>query len=461
MTKCTPAMFGKTEHIHFIGIGGIGMSGLALIMHNLGFRVTGSDVQPSDITRSLKKIGAKISYKHRPENVTDADVVVYSTAVQQDNPELAEARRKGIPVIHRAELLAELTRMKIAVCVSGTHGKTTTTSIIDAILQKGGLSPTTVVGGIIKGKSQARVGKGVYLVCEADESDKSFLRLHPSYAVITNIEAEHLEYYANLDDIKEHFMYFASHVPFWGCVFLCIDSRGALDIKPNIQRRVLTYGMNENSELRPENIHTDNTGTVFDVRLHKKRVGRFRCRLLGTHNISNTVAAIGVGLELGVPVTKMKKALDEFEGVHRRIEYHGEAGGVIIYDDYGHHPTEVAVTLQTLRETHPTKRIISIFQPHRYTRTYHLFNDFAFSFFHADLVVMTDIYAAHELPIAGITGEALAKRVRKEQVVVYYIPDFDEIIRFIKKIAQPGDVVVVQGAGNIVQLATRLKGELE
>lgn len=453
-------MLGKTEHIHFVGIGGIGMSGLAIIMRNMLFQVSGSDIQHSEITKNLESMGIKITYQHKKENVVGADVTVFSTAVKQNNPEIAEARRIGIPVIHRGELLAELTRMKVAVCVSGTHGKTTTTSIISEVLQKGGLSPTTIVGGIIRGKSQARFGKGDYLVCEADESDKSFLRLFPSYAVITNIEAEHLDHYKDIDEIKEHFSYFANHVPFWGCTFVGADSNGTLEIRERIRRKAVTYGLNEQAELRATNIQKKRTGCSFHVTYHDHTLGMFSVNLLGEHNINNTLAAIGVGLELGIVPAKIKSALAGFKGVHRRIELVGAVKGIKIFDDYGHHPTELAVTLQTIRDYFPKKRIISVFQPHRYTRTHHLFNAFAFSFLFADVIVVTDIYAAHELPIPGVSGESLAKRIRKEQEAVHYIPDFDDIIKFIKKTARRGDIIVVQGAGNINQMAQRLVREL-
>ncbi len=454
-------MLGKTEHIHFVGIGGIGMSGLAIIMRNLGFTVTGSDIQRSEITSLLEKIGIKIQYRHRRDNVLGASVVVYSTAVKQNNPEIAEARRTAVPVIHRGELLAELTRMKIAVCVSGTHGKTTTTSIIDEVLQEGGLSPTTLVGGVIKGKSQARLGKGEYLVCEADESDKSFLKLFPSYAIITNIEAEHLDHYKNIDEIKENFIYFANHVPFWGCTFIGADSTSNIEIRDKIHRRTITYGLNEYAELRAVNIQRQKMSSSFKVTYLDKPASTFKINLLGKHNINNTLAAIGVGLELGIAIPKIKRALREFSGVHRRIECLGSIRGVKIFDDYGHHPTEIAVTLETVRDYFPNRRIISVFQPHRYTRTHYLFNEFAFSFFYADIVIVSEIYPAHEIPIPGISGDSLAKRISKEQEAVHFIPDFDNIIRFLKKIVKPNDIIVVQGAGDINKLGRRLIEELK
>ncbi len=452
-------MFGKTEHVHFVGIGGIGMSGLAIILRNLKFKVSGSDIQRSEITRRLEKMGIKISFRHKKENISGADVVVYSTAVKKNNPERTEAQRIGIPVIHRGELLAELTRMKIAICISGTHGKTTTTSIVGAVLRQGGFSPTTVVGGIIKGQSQARIGKGEYLVCEADESDKSFLKLFPSYAIITNIEAEHLDHYKNVDEIKKHFSYFANHVPFWGCVFLGVDSVESSAIRDKIHRKTVTYGLHENAALRAVDIRKRNVSCSFGVTYKNKSVGRFKINLLGNHNINNTLAAIGVGLELGVTISKIKKALEKFSGVHRRIEYLGDRMGVKIFDDYGHHPTEIAVTLQTIREYFPNKRIISVFQPHRYTRTYYLFNEFAFAFFYADIVIVTEIYPAHEIPIPGVSGEALVKRIHKEHEAVHFIPDFGDVVTFLKKNVHPDDIIVIQGAGSINKLSERLVRE--
>jgi UDP-N-acetylmuramate--alanine ligase len=454
-------MFGKIGHLHFIGIGGIGMSGLATIMHNLKFRVTGSDIQRSDITKRLQTMGVKITYSHKKENIRGADVVVYSTAIRNDNPELSEARRINIPVIHRGELLAELTRMKIAVCISGTHGKTTTTSIVGEVLQEGGFSPTTVIGGIVKGKSQARLGRGDYLVCEVDESDKSFLKLFPSYAVITNIEAEHLDHYKDVGEIKENFVYFATHVPFWGCVFLGIDAVDSLHIKEKIPKRVITYGLTGSAMLRAARIRRNNFGTSFRVWYGDKSIGQFHVPLPGKHNVSNALSAIGIGLELGISIKNIKRALENFSGVRRRIEYIGEVRGAKIFDDYGHHPTELAVTLQTLREYFATQRIISVFQPHRYTRTYHLFDSFAISFLHADIVVVTEIYPAHESPIPGVDGETLAKRIGKEQESVHFVPHLNDIVRFLRKIVQPHDVIIVQGAGSIGQLAKRLLKELK
>ncbi len=453
-------MLGKTERIHFVGIGGIGMSGLALVYQNLKFTVSGSDIGRSDITRLLARRGIKIRYGHRAANSANADVVVYSTAVQPTNPELVAARRRGIPVIHRGELLAELTRIKISVCISGTHGKTTTTSMVSEVLQAGRLSPTSVIGGIVKGKSQARVGKGEYLVCEADESDKSFLKLLPAYAVITNIEPEHLEHYRDFEEIKESFSHFANHVPFWGCVFVGADAPGVPEIRDSIRRRVIGYGLDECADLRALDLRRSNFGSAFRVVYQGRRMGECTIHLPGRHNVVNSLAAIGVGLELGIPMDQIRAALDRFRGVHRRIECVASVRDIRIFDDYGHHPTEIAVTLQTLREYYPKRRIISVFQPHRYTRTYYLLDRFVEAFRQADAVIVTDIYPAHESPIPGVTGAALARRIAAHQPAVTYLPDFDQIIAFIKRTVQPGDIIVIQGAGTINRIADRLAQEI-
>jgi len=449
-------MLGKTEHIHFVGIGGIGMSGLATILHNLKFVVSGSDINRSEITHNLKQMGIRIKYKHTRENVKGADVLVYSSAIKEDNLEIIEAKRRRIPIISRGELLAELTRMKLAICISGTHGKTTTTSMIGEILTEAGLSPTIIVGGIIRGKSQAQLGKKEYLVCEADESDRSFLKLFPSYAVITNIEEEHLDYYKDLEDIKNSFVHFANNVPFWGATFLCADSINNLAVLPKIMQRCVLYGFNEDAALRAIQLERVNYGSSFRVNYQGKFLGKFRLQLMGEHNVINALAAIGVGIELGIPVEKIRHALASFVGVKRRLEYLGELNGARVFDDYGHHPTEIAVTLATLRQRFPEARIISIFQPHRYTRTYHLFDKLALSFLNANVVVVTEIYGAHELPIIGVSGRALTRRIAKEQDNVYFISDFSEIMKFIRKTATYGDIIVIQGAGNISQLSRQL-----
>jgi len=454
-------MLGKTERIHFVGIGGIGMSGLAAVFNNLGFKVSGSDISRTEITRDLARMGVRIFYRHKRQNIAGADVAVYSTAIRPDNPETGEARRLGIPLIHRGELLAELTRIKTSVCISGTHGKTTTTSLVSEVLLAGGLRPTAVIGGIVRGKSQARVGKGEYLVCEADESDKSFLKLMPAYAVITNIEPEHLEHYKNFDEIKESFIHFANHVPFWGCVFMGSDTPANLEVRDRIRRKTILYGFNGPAALRAAKVTQYKFGSRFQVSYYDKNIGSFTIRLPGRHNVTNCLAAIGIGLELGVPVTRIRGALASFKGVHRRIECVGESGSIKVFDDYGHHPTEIAVTLQTLREYFPERRIISVFQPHRYTRTYYLFDQFARAFLHADIVIVTGIYPAHELPIPGVTGQTLATRIAKEQNGIYFEPDFEQIIKRLRKTIRPGDIVVIQGAGNINQVAKALVQELK
>ncbi len=455
-------LLGRTTRIHFVGIGGIGMSGLALIFDNLGFRISGSDIKRSTITDDLRKVGIKVKYGHRKENVMDKDVVVYSTAVKDDNCEIAEAKRLGIPVIHRSELLAELTRIKNAVCISGTHGKTTTSSIVGEVLEKGGLEPTTIVGGIvIKRRSQAKYGRGDYLVCEADESDKSFLRLLPSYAVITNVEPEHLEYYKDLREIEDNFVYFASHVPFWGCVFLGVDSSSNLNIKERIKRRIVTYGLSEGAQLRAFDLKHKNFGSTFMVSWNGRILGKFEINVPGRHNVANSLAAIGLGLELGISKGTIMRALRDFRGVHRRIEHHGNIDRIMVFEDYGHHPTEISVTLQTLKEYFPDKRIIAVFQPHRYTRTYYLFDQFSRAFIFANVVIVTEIYPAHEIPIPGINGEALSRRIRKEQNNVFFMKSFSEILAFLKRTVQPNDIIIVQGAGDINNIIPQIFKELK
>jgi UDP-N-acetylmuramate--alanine ligase len=317
-----------------------------------------------------------------------------------------------------------------------------------------------VIGGIVIGKTQARLGAGDFLVCEVDESDKSFLRVYPSYAIITNIEAEHLDYYKDLDEIKEHFGYFANHVPFWGCVLLGADSPVSVDIKSQIRRRVLLYGLGGDVDLRAGSLERFDFGTSFRVRFQEKSVGRFRINLPGIHNVANALAAIGIGLELGISIKKIRDGLEHFRGVHRRMEYIGGARGVKVFDDYGHHPTEIALTLQTLRDYFPDQRIISVFQPHRFTRTYHLFDQFAISFLHADVVIVTEIYAAHEKAIPGVSGHALAKRIAREQASVRFIGNLKQILRFLKRTTRSGDIVIIQGAGDINQIAPMLLKEL-
>ncbi len=449
-------MFGKVKKLHFIGIGGIGMSGLAIIMKNLGFQVTGSDLKHSATTDTLEKMGIAVRYEHHRENITDCEVVVYSSAIDPSNPEMIEARKRSLTVVPRGEMLAELMRMKIGIAISGTHGKTTTTSIVGRIMEVGGLAPTTVVGGIVKNGGNASLGKGEYLVCEADESDKSFLFLAPSYAVITNVEAEHLDHYKDLEEIKDHFVIFANRVPFWGCVFLCGAHPVNQKIRSRIERRVITYGFDQGADIRADDVTGTGWGSRFAVHAGGRKAGAIELGVPGTHNVLNSLAGVGIGLELGIPFDKIAQALKSFAGVHRRLELVGEAGNVKIFDDYGHHPTEIAVTLETLRSCMPDRRIISVFQPHRYTRTYHLIDEFAKSFFAADLVIVTEIYAASEKPIPGINGEVLARRIEREHGPVMYFKDQTAIVDYLKKEIESGDAVITQGAGNIWQVGQEL-----
>ncbi len=448
-------MLGKVKKLHFVGIGGVGMSGLALIMNNIGFEVTGSDLKHSDITDGLENLGIKISYQHSKENIADCDAVIYSSAIDPANPEIIEAKRKNITIVPRGEMLAELMRMKIGIAISGTHGKTTTTSLTGRILEFGKLAPTIVVGGKVKNGSNASIGKGKYLVCEADESDKSFLYLAPAYAIITNIEAEHLDQYKDLEEIKENFLLFANHVPFWGCVFLCSEDPASNLIMSSVQRRIVRYGISNQPDVKAVDIKQAAWGSIFTLIANGASVGEIELTIPGTHNILNALAGISVGLELGIGFNKIRDALKTFTGVHRRLELIGEENDIKIFDDYGHHPTEIAVTLETLKKQLSKRPIICVFQPHRYTRTYHLMDQFAKAFSFADKVIVTEIYAASEKPIPGISGEVLARRIESDHHRVVFIKDEKGILDYLKKQIKQGDSVITLGAGNIWQIGQK------
>ncbi|RKX70250.1 UDP-N-acetylmuramate--L-alanine ligase [candidate division WOR-3 bacterium] len=450
-------MLGKVKRIHFIGIGGIGMSGIALVLKNLGFQITGSDLKGGDAVRMLKRNGIKVFRGHRPENIGKADVVVYSSAITPENVELIAARSKKIPTIPRAEMLAELMRMKIGIAISGTHGKTTTTSMVGAVLEAGGMDPTMVIGGrLIATGENYRLGESRYLVVEADESDASFLHLTPVFIIITNIEREHLDFYHDLDEIKTAFLKFIEKVPFWGGVIINSDHPNNQTLIPIIKKRIITYGLYNSAEVKGEKIEWANWSSRFVIYYKNKRLGRVTIPLPGNHNVQNCLAAVAIGLELGISFKKIKQGLESFPGVHRRMEKVGEKGGVLYFDDYGHHPTEIAAVLATLRERFPKHRIIACFQPHRYTRIYHLIDDFARSFYSADLVLVTDIYPAGEKPIPGITGPIVAQRLKAVHPDVLYVGDLRGLNRRLKQIVTPGDIVITLGAGDITRVGRRL-----
>ena len=440
----------KVGRIHFVGIGGIGMSGIAEVLLNLGYSVSGSDLMESDTTQRLSTLGARIHYGHRESNLETADVVVTSTAVKADNPEVREAHRRYIPVIPRAEMLAELLKMKLSVAVSGMHGKTTTTSMVSTILAHGGLDPTMVIGGKLSSiGSNARLGDGEVIVAEADESDGSFLKLSPTIAVVTNIDREHLDYYRDIDDIKEAFVRFANMVPFYGVTILCVDDAHVREIFPRIKRRTITYGLSDGADYRAKNISLEGPESRYTLYHKGVRLGEITLRVPGLFNVLNSMAAFAVARELDMEVDVARAGLNAYRGVQRRLEVKGEANGVTVVDDYGHHPTEILATLKAARQLWKG-RLIVVFQPHRYTRTRALYKEFLTCFPDADELVLMDIYPASETPIEGVTSFNLFKGIEAVgHRSVRHIPSADGIVSHLLEIARPGDVIITQGAGNV------------
>jgi UDP-N-acetylmuramate--alanine ligase len=448
---------GRVRQIHFVGVGGIGMSGIAEILRSLDFEVSGSDLKGSDVTRRLEGLGVVVHLGHREENVKDADVVVISSAVRPENPEVQEARRQQIPVIQRAEMLAELMRLKHGVAIAGSHGKTTTTSLVATVLRAAGLDPTVVVGGKVNALgSNARLGQGDLLVAEADESDGSFLRLTPTIAVVTNIDPEHLDHYGTHERLKQAFIEFVERVPFYGLGVLCLDHPHVQAILPKIQRRHVTYGTSAQAEYRATNVSFHGLETHFDVYRRHERLGAFAVRMPGAHNVLNTLAAIAVADELAVPLDVVRDALASFGGVQRRFTIVGEQRGVITVDDYGHHPAEIEATLEAARRAFD-KRIVVAFQPHRYSRTQLLMSDFARAFNRADKVLITEIYAAGEEPIPGISGQTLVDNVRAHgHHDVTFVPTRAGVTDVLEREVRPGDLVIALGAGDINKCAREL-----
>jgi UDP-N-acetylmuramate--alanine ligase len=450
--------FGKTRHLHFVGIGGAGMNGLAEIMVNLGFRVTGSDLIESAVTRHLQELGVTIVYQHSAQNVAGADVVIYSAAVKEDNPELIEARRLKIPVIKRAVMLAEVMRLKYGICIAGTHGKTTTTSMIGQVLTAGNLDPTIVVGGKVKSfQSHVRLGLGDYLVAEADEFNRSFLTLSPTVAVITTLEREHLDSYGELDELKQAFSEFAAKVPFYGCIVACIDESAIRDILPKLERRIITYGINPEAEYRPEKYTFEYFKSSFLLRRRGESLGNFTLKLPGLHNIKNATAAAAVGLEMDVPLEIIREALCEFSGVFRRFELKDIVDDIMVVDDYAHHPTEIRASLNAARTGWTERRIIAIFQPHLFTRTRDFYREFGESFNDAHTVIITNIYPSREQPIPGITGKMIADWAQAQgHPDVHFIPEKKAIIEFVADYAKPGNIVMTLGAGDVWDVSERI-----
>lgn len=461
LDKRNSSMQRKVKCIHFVGIGGIGMSGIAEVLVNLGYNISGSDVQQSETTARLKKIGARVVLGHAAENIGNADVVVTSTAVKSNNPEVVEAHRKGIPVIPRAEMLAELLKMKFSVAVSGSHGKTTTTSMISTILARGGLDPTMVIGGKLASiGSNARLGDGEVIVAEADESDGSFLKLSPTIAVITNIDREHLDFYAGITEIKDAFLKFANIVPFYGCTVICSDNIHAKEIIPLIKRRVITYGIESPADYSAGDIKFLKRKTSYNLTYKGTVLGKIELTVPGMFNVYNSLAATAVARELGLDLVTIRKGLQSFSGVQRRLEIKGRAGGITVVDDYGHHPTEIRETLAAMRQIWKD-RLIVVFQPHRFTRTKALFDEFTKAFRNADILIVNDIYPASEEPIAGINSAALCEAIRQTgQSHVKYISQAESTVKYLLKTAKAKDIVVTLGAGSIYKIGENFLKQL-
>lgn len=461
----TQPIFGRTRHIHMVGIGGIGMSGMAEILLQKEYTVSGSDANMGATIERLREIGADIAIGHDAANIEGADVVVYTSAVKADeNIETKAAIEKGIPVIKRAEMLAELMRMKFGIGIAGTHGKTTTTTMTGHVIQDGSFDPTIIVGGKVHSfsKTNAVVGKGDIIIVEADEFDRTFLRLRPSLAVITNIEAEHLDIYDNLADVKEAFIAFANKVPFYGAVVLCLDDPNVRSIIPAIDRRTISYGLTPQAKIRAIDIEADHFNSIFTVINEGEELGRITLRAPGEHNVKNALAAVAVGLELDIDFEQIKSGLERFEGVFRRFQLKADQNGVIVIDDYAHHPTEVQATLNAARKGWKDHRLVAVFQPHLYSRTQELYEEFGLSFFDAEVCVITDVYPSREDPIEGVDGRLIADAAREYgHRQVHYVENKEELPARLKEIIEPGDVVITMGAGDIYKYGEAFVEELK
>jgi UDP-N-acetylmuramate--alanine ligase len=455
-------MFFKPQHVHFVGIGGIGMSGIAEVLLTLGYQVSGSDVKLSPITERLAAHGAIIYTGHRAGNVTGAKAVVVTSALDPTNPEVAEARRLQIPVIPRGELLAELMRLKFGIAIAGSHGKTTTTSMAASILNTAGLDPTVVVGGRVAGMhgSNARVGKSTILIVESDESDGSFLKLAPIVAVVTNIDREHLDHYASIEEIRGAFTEFVNRVPFYGAAILCMEDANVQQIFPQIKRRTITYGRSPQVDLEIQNITLAPSFSDFSIRRHGQDLGSFHLNVPGVHNVLNATAAIGVGLEMDATVSQIREGLAAFSGVDRRFTVRGVVRGITVVDDYGHHPTEVKATLAAARLS-PYRRVHVLFQPHRFSRTKFLTEEFGTAFHQADTLFLLDIYAASEASIEGVSAQSLIEKIRSHgHRSAHYVPNMDAGIAAVAAVAEPGDLIITLGAGNVSQAADKILDKL-
>jgi len=452
-------MYRKTNHIHFVGIGGIGMSGIAELLLNLGYKVSGSDLNSSLITKNLSKLGGKIYQGHKSEWVEGADVVVTSSAISPLNPEVVRAKEEKIPVIMRAEMLAELMRLKkFGIAIAGSHGKTSTTSMVSWMLASANLDPTIVIGGRVDALGgNAKLGEGEFLVAEADESDGSFLKLSPVVEVITNIDLEHLDYYRDLDHIKETFLEFIDKIPFYGAAIVCLDDENVADVLPAIRKRTITYGLTPQADIFGDSITGRDGRMHFTVKNAGGPLGTLNIAPPGIHNVYNALAAVCVGLELELPFEKIKTGLDSFAGVDRRMQKKGELAGIMVVDDYGHHPTEIRATLSAIKDAWPDKRLVVLFQPHRYSRTQALYKEFQTCFHRADYLIITDIYAASEEPIPGVSGLSLLESTKKHgQKQTHYIQELDQMAGELLPMLEKNDLVLTLGAGNIVKVGEEL-----
>ena len=452
---------GKTQRIHFIGIGGSGMSGIAEVLINQDYEVSGSDQSKSSVTDHLESLGAEIHFQHKSENIDNKHVVVVSSAIRDDNPEVKAARKQMIPVIRRAEMLAELMRMKHGIAIAGTHGKTTTTSLVATVLAGGNLDPTVIVGGKLKNMGgHAKLGQSKFLVAEADESDGSFLKLSPTIAVVTTLDEEHMDYYHTMQNMKSAFLEFLNKVPFYGTAILCMDDPNLQSLLPKIEKRTITYGLKTQADYTAREISVSELKTHFTVFHQGKKLGRISSESLGNHNVCNTLAAVAVGMELNMDFPAVSDALKNFTGVQRRFEILHQSDSLNIVDDYGHHPAEIQATLETAKTVWPNRRLVVVFQPHRFSRTQHLLESFYSSFNDADQLVLLDIYAAGEKSIEGIHSRKIAQGVREfGHKHVDFLESIDSVIPHLKNSLQPGDVVLTLGAGNIGELAHKLAAQ--
>lgn len=457
-------MYKRSYHIHFVGIGGIGMSGIAELLLNLGHQVSGSDIQESEITRRLETLGATISYSHQPQQVAGADAVVVSSAIDADNPEVAAANMDyHIPVIRRAEMLAELMRLKYAVLVAGAHGKTTTTSMVGTVMAEGGLDPTVIIGGRLNAwGTNAKLGQGDFVVAEADESDGTFLLYSPTISLVTNIDTEHLDFYKDLDEIKETFLEFINQVPFYGLNILCLEDENIQSLLPRIKKRMVTYGFSAQADFQARDLAFDGLNVSYRAFHRGQELGKVILPIPGRHNALNSLAAVAVGHELEIPFSAICRGLQEMTGVQRRFQIKGEVNGVTVIDDYGHHPTEIKAVLKTMASSFPGRRRFVLFQPHRYTRTQALFEDFTTAFYQSDVLIVTEIYAASEPVIPGVHAEKLTTAIQKHgHGNVRYIPDHLALVPSLVEEVREGDVVLTLGAGNIWQTGEELLKRLK